>query len=102
MAGRLMTFADYCLLRSRVICREWSFSGEFLDVAREDELIEAAAEITRAGDSLIFVRGDLTLAERLLFTFSRHDEIGEAAGAPGRSARGVVKGELRGDWPSNP
>ncbi|NLS75354.1 PaaI family thioesterase [Bradyrhizobium brasilense] len=73
--GVLMTFADYCLfaIASPVLqesCVTVSFSAEFLAAAREGELIEAAGNITRAGGSLIFVRGELTSAQRLLFTFS--------------------------------
>jgi acyl-coenzyme A thioesterase PaaI-like protein len=47
-----------------------SFSCEFLDAAREGELIECDGEITRAGGSLIFLRGVLKSGERSLFTFS--------------------------------
>ena len=73
--GCFMTFADYCLfaIASHVLDGPGvtvSFSGDFLDAAREGELIEATGEITRAGGSLIFVRGELKSGERLLFTFS--------------------------------
>jgi len=47
-----------------------SFGSEFLDAAREGDLIECAGEVTRAGGSLIFVRGMLTSAGRPLFAFS--------------------------------
>ena len=47
-----------------------SFACEFLDAAREGELIECDGEITRAGGSLIFLRGVLRSGERALFTFS--------------------------------
>ena len=40
------------------------------DAAREGELIECEGEITRAGGSLIFLRGVLKSGERSLFTFS--------------------------------
>ena len=46
------------------------FYCEFLDDAREGELIECDGEITRAGNSLIFLRGVLKSGERPLFTFS--------------------------------
>ena len=36
----------------------------------EGELIEATGEVTRAGKSLIFVRGILKSGDRPLFTFS--------------------------------
>ncbi|MGY4193754.1 acyl-coenzyme A thioesterase PaaI-like protein [Bradyrhizobium sp. USDA 4520] len=70
-----MTFADYCLfaLAGSVLQGPGvtvSFASEFLDAAREGDLIECTGEVTRAGMSLIFVRGILTSAERPLFTFS--------------------------------
>jgi hypothetical protein len=40
------------------------------DAAHEGDLIEATGEITRAGGSLIFLRGMLNCGERQLFTFS--------------------------------
>ncbi|PZA13443.1 PaaI family thioesterase [Rhodopseudomonas palustris] len=73
--GCFMTFADYCLFAIAV--RELqgpgvtvAFGAEFLDAAYEGELIEATGEVTRAGKSLIFVRGMLKCGERPLFTFS--------------------------------
>jgi len=42
----------------------------FLDAARRDELVEGSGEITRAGGSLIFLRGILKSGDRPLFTFS--------------------------------
>ena len=73
--GCFMTFADYCLfaLASRELhgpAVTVSFASEFLDAAREGELIECTGEVTRAGGSLIFVRGELKSGERRLFTFS--------------------------------
>lgn len=71
--GCLMSFADYCLfaisgqLLNGVTV---SLSGEFLDTARESELIEATGKVTRTGGSLTFVRGQLKSGGRLLFTFS--------------------------------
>jgi len=47
-----------------------SFACEFLDAAREGELVEGFGEITRAGVSMIFLRGMLKSAERPLFSFS--------------------------------
>jgi acyl-coenzyme A thioesterase PaaI-like protein len=73
--GCFMTFGDYCLfaiagplLHGPAVTV--GFSCEFLDAAREGELIEGTGEVTRAGGSLIFLRGQLTSAERTLFTFS--------------------------------
>ena len=73
--GCFMTFADYCLfaLASPVLQGPGvtiAFSCEFLDAAREGELIECEGEVTRAGGSLIFLRGVLKSGERSLFTFS--------------------------------
>jgi acyl-coenzyme A thioesterase PaaI-like protein len=47
-----------------------SFACDCLDAAREGELIEGFGEVTRAGGSLIFIRGELKSRTRLLFTFS--------------------------------
>jgi len=73
--GCLMAFADYCLFGiSGPILHgpgvTVAFSCEFLDAAREGELIEGTGTITRAGGSLIFLRGQLKSGERLVFTFS--------------------------------
>lgn len=73
--GCFMTFADYCLfaiasphLQSPGVTV--GFSCEFLDAGREGDLIVGTGEVTRAGGSLIFIRGQLTAGERKLFTFS--------------------------------
>jgi acyl-coenzyme A thioesterase PaaI-like protein len=73
--GCYMTFADYCLFA--IASQELkgpgvtvAFSCEFLDAAREGDLIECDGEMTRVGGSLIFLRGVLSCAERRLFTFS--------------------------------
>ncbi|MNE51854.1 hypothetical protein D3C80_1465020 [compost metagenome] len=42
----------------------------FIDGAYVGELIEATGQVTKAGKSLIFVRGQITTGERLLMTFS--------------------------------
>ena len=73
--GCFMSFADYCLFATAAPILEGpgvtlSFACEFLAAAREGELIEGRAEITRAGGSLIFLRGVLKSGERALFTFS--------------------------------
>jgi acyl-coenzyme A thioesterase PaaI-like protein len=47
-----------------------SFACEFLDAAREGELVEGSCEVMRAGGSMIFLRGLLNSGERTLFTFS--------------------------------
>jgi acyl-coenzyme A thioesterase PaaI-like protein len=73
--GAFMSFADYCLFAIAAPVLQGpgvtvSFGCEFLDAAREGELVEGTGEITRAGASLIFLRGMLTSGERSLFTFS--------------------------------
>lgn len=73
--GCFMTFADYCLFAFASPIMQGpgvtvSFGCEFLDAAREGELIEATGEVTRAGASLVFLRGLLKSGERPLFTFS--------------------------------
>ena len=73
--GCFMTFADYCLFAMAAPVLQGpgvtvSFGCEFLDAAREGELIEGSGEITRAGGSMIFLRGVLKSGERMLFTFS--------------------------------
>lgn len=73
--GCFMSFADYCLfaIASPVlqgIGVTVSFACDFLNAAREGELIEGSGEVTREGSSLIFIRGELKSGTRLLFTFS--------------------------------
>jgi acyl-coenzyme A thioesterase PaaI-like protein len=73
--GCFMAFADYCLFASAAPVLDGpgvtvSFACEFLDAAREGELIECSVEIMRAGGSMIFLRGVLKSGERMLFNFS--------------------------------
>jgi acyl-coenzyme A thioesterase PaaI-like protein len=73
--GCFMAFADYCLFAMAAPVLEGpgvtvSFGCEFLDAAREGELVEGTGEITRAGGSMIFLRGLLKSGERPLLTFS--------------------------------
>jgi uncharacterized protein (TIGR00369 family) len=73
--GCFMSFADYCLFATAAPILggqgvTLSFACEFLDAAREGELIEGFAEITRAGNSIVFLRGMLSSAERPVFSFS--------------------------------
>lgn len=72
--GCLMAFADYCLAAFATAHVgpgvTVGFSCEFLDAAREGELVECDGEVTRAGSSLIFLRGTMRAGERKLFTFS--------------------------------
>jgi len=73
--GCFMTFADYCLFAFASPLLQGpgvtvSFACEFLAAAHEGDLIEGTGEITRAGASLIFLRGMLNCGERKLFSFS--------------------------------
>jgi acyl-coenzyme A thioesterase PaaI-like protein len=73
--GCFMAFADYCLFAMAAPVLQGpgvtvSFACEFLDAAREGELVEGSSEIMRAGGSMIFLRGVLRSGERPLFTFS--------------------------------
>jgi uncharacterized protein (TIGR00369 family) len=73
--GCFMTFADYCLFAFAAPILQGpavtvSFSSDFLDAAREGELVEATGEVTRAGMSLVFVRGMLRSGARPLLSFS--------------------------------
>ena len=73
--GCFMSFADYCLFATAATILQgpgvtMSFACEFLDAAREGELIEGRAEITRAGKSVLFMRGTLTSSERPVLSFS--------------------------------
>ncbi len=73
--GCYMTFADYSLFAFASPILEGpgvtvSFACEFLDAAREGDLVEATGEVTRGGKSLVFVRGLLHTGERPLFSFS--------------------------------
>ena len=75
--GCLMTFADYALfciatddIQGPASSVTVSFNSEFVDAARVGERVEARGEVVRAGGSLIFVRGQITAAGRVLMTFS--------------------------------
>ncbi len=69
--GAMMTFADFALFMLSSRARGGgagltvNLSGDFLGSARAGELLEARGEVTRAGGSLVFVRGLVTAeAER--------------------------------------
>ncbi len=73
--GCFMTFADYCLFAFARRELQGSgvtvaFNSEFLDAAQLGELVEATGEVTRAGGSLIFLRGLATSSGRPLLNFS--------------------------------
>ena len=74
--GCMATFADYAIFM--IADKELEGSGsvtaqlstEFLGGAEVGELIEARGEVTKAGNSLVFVRGVGTTGGRPVFSFS--------------------------------
>ncbi len=74
--GALMTFADIALFMIAYETMEGhrgvtvQLDSTFLDGAKVGDLVEASGEVTRAGGSLVFVRGQIATSGRLLFTFS--------------------------------
>jgi acyl-coenzyme A thioesterase PaaI-like protein len=74
--GCLMTFADFALFwiaydELRITgAVTASFSSEFLDNAREGDLIEASGEVLRAAKSMLFIRGLISCGPRPLLNFS--------------------------------
>lgn len=74
--GCMMTFADYALF---AIAWEHlkdspavtvSFNSEFVSAGKVGDLVEATGEVVRAGGSLVFVRGELSVGGRVLMPFS--------------------------------
>ena len=74
--GALATFADYAIF---MFAREQlagsgsvtaSLNTEFLDGAQEGDLVEATGEVTRAGGSMVFVRGIARVGDRPVLNFS--------------------------------
>ncbi|HEX8569929.1 MAG TPA: PaaI family thioesterase [Caulobacteraceae bacterium] len=74
--GCLMTFADFALFMVSMDALEGdrgvtvTLDNTFVDAGWPGELIEARGEVTRAGASLIFARGEVFTGERTLLTFS--------------------------------
>ncbi|MEQ9434502.1 PaaI family thioesterase [Hyphomonas sp.] len=74
--GCLMTFADFALFAiahhgmEGVYGLTVAFTSEFLDGAKEGELIEARGDVLRQGRSLTFVRGLVTADGRPVLNFS--------------------------------
>ncbi|MDF2231388.1 PaaI family thioesterase [Albimonas sp. CAU 1670] len=75
--GVLMTFADHALfhfaqedLRDAAGAVTATFNSEFLGAANEGDVVEARGEVTRAGGSLVFVRGILTANGKPCMAFS--------------------------------
>lgn len=74
--GALMTFADYCLF---VIARQdltdsrsvtATFNGEFVGAVPLGSLLECRGEVVKAGRSMVFVRGLMSVAGETVFSFS--------------------------------
>jgi uncharacterized protein (TIGR00369 family) len=74
--GALLTFADfalYCLGQRELggaVGVTASLNAEFVDAAREGDLVEATGEVVRAGGALIFLRGLVSCGGRPLLTCS--------------------------------
>lgn len=73
--GCFMAFADFCLFVIAKPVKQGpgvtvSMACDFIDAARQGDLVVGTGTVTRAGGSLIFVRGQFTAENRTLFTFS--------------------------------
>jgi len=74
--GCMMTFADYSLFAigwtqlEGVRAVTVSLNGEFLGPAKVGDLVEATGEVTKAGGSLLFVRGLVSTAGAPMLNFS--------------------------------
>jgi uncharacterized protein (TIGR00369 family) len=74
--GCLMAFADFALFwiahdeLQGAGAVTTSFNSEFLDAAKQGELIEATGEVLRSTGSMIFVRGVISTERRPLLSFS--------------------------------
>ena len=73
--GVLLTFADYALFAIGEGAMSGpsvtaSLHGDFLDTAGIGDLVEARGEVTRAGRSLVFLRGLITCGDRSLMSFT--------------------------------
>lgn len=75
--GCLMSFADFMLFSIAWDAFEdgslgvtMTFNSEFLDGAREGELVTSRGEVTRMGKTTIFVRGMIYSEDRPVMSFS--------------------------------
>lgn len=74
--GCLMTFADIAMFQIAYQEMEGAsgvtvqLDSTFIDGGYVGELLEATGQVTKAGKSLIFVRGEIVAGDRLLMTFS--------------------------------
>ena len=84
--GAFMSFADYCLFAIAAPVLQGpgvtvSFACEFLDAAREGELVEGTGEITRGRRLADLPARPADLRRALAVHVFRHHQAGEAAGA---------------------
>jgi uncharacterized protein (TIGR00369 family) len=74
--GVLMTFADFALCIAATdhyqeeSCATVSFNAEFIAAAESGQLVECIPRITRKTGSMVFLTGDLTVADTTVMTFS--------------------------------
>ena len=74
--GCMMTFADYSLFSiswahlKDVRAVTVSLNGEFLGPAKAGDLVESTGEVTKAGGSLLFVRGLVSTGGSPMLNFS--------------------------------
>jgi acyl-coenzyme A thioesterase PaaI-like protein len=73
--GCMLTFADYSLFMIGLKAMESggvtvSLNGEFIGPAMLGELVESTGEVTRAGGSLVFMRGMIRVGDRPVMSFS--------------------------------
>jgi len=74
--GCMATFADYALFIIAMDALEGSgsvtasLSCDLLDSAQEGDLVEATGEVTKAGGSMVFVRGLARVGTRTIFSFT--------------------------------
>jgi len=72
--GMLMSFADHILgalvwyTVGKKPCATASLNCDFVSAARVGDWVEGQAELTRKGRSLVFVRGDLFVADRVVLS----------------------------------
>ncbi|MEQ9639079.1 MAG: PaaI family thioesterase [Alphaproteobacteria bacterium] len=74
--GLMMTMIDLALCAAAKAATDGqpvitvSMANEFLDAGREGELIEASAELLRGTGSMVFVRGQLHVGDRVILNSS--------------------------------
>lgn len=74
--GCMMTFADFALFAiawkelEETYAVTVSFNSEFVSAGKVGDLVEATGEVVRAGGSLIFIRGELSVGGQVLMPFS--------------------------------